>query len=457
MTIWTPRLEGRTGPLYEAIADAIAEDVAAGKLGAGERLPTQRDLARAIGVALTTVTRGYTEAERRGLVAGEVGRGTFVRDPDSLTSPSPVEVPGLRDMSVNCLPPYPYVSELARSASETLARRGATALMSYAPSIGTDAHREAGARFLKSFGLKVDPDRVVVTMGGQHAMSLVFSTLLSPGSSLLVEEVTYGGIKSLAAMLHIDLVKVKMDADGLDPDSLEDACNKTRARVLYCMPNHQNPTGRVMPPARRQEIAEIVYRRGLRVVEDDSYGFLNGSQPPLMNLVSGSYYLTGTSKSLMPGLRVGLIATPPGGAERLANAACASTWMPSTPMAEVFAEWVRDGTADRVISWKRAEATARNRLARDILSHWGVSGSEHGQHLWIELPEPWTAFDFVSRARAEGVAVTPADSFSVCREEQQHFIRIALGGTTSRNELEKALTVLGELIRGKPVPAIAAV
>ena len=457
MTIWMPNLQGRKGPLYEAIADAIAEDVSAGKLGAGERLPTQRDLAQAIGVALTTVTRGYTEAERRGLVTGEVGRGTFVRDSEGVDPTSQIHGPGVTDLAVNCLPPYPYLAELARSAGETLANRGAAHLMTYTPPIGSDAHRQVGARFLKMFGVNVDPDRVAITMGGQHAMLLVLSSLLQPGSSLLVEEVTYGGIKALAAMLHIDLIPVAMDADGLSPTALEEACNKSKARVLYCMANHQNPTGRVMSDQRRQEIAEIAFRRGLKIVEDDSYGFLSGSRSPLFNRVSGSYYINGTSKSVIPGLRLGFVATPLGGAERLVSSALASTWMPSAAMMEVLSAWMSDGTVERILAWKRSEATARNRRCRDILSHWGVSGSEHGQHVWIELPEPWRSFDFVNEARMHGIVINPAETYAVCRDDHRHFVRISLGSTGSREELEQAITTLAGLMKGKHVPAVAAV
>ncbi|MFP2906993.1 GntR family transcriptional regulator [Pyxidicoccus sp. 3LFB2] len=87
MTSWTPQLRGRDGPLYRVIADALAADIDEGRLAPGTRLPTHRELAETVGVTVGTVTRAYAEAERRGLIGGEVGRGTFVRHREAASPP----------------------------------------------------------------------------------------------------------------------------------------------------------------------------------------------------------------------------------------------------------------------------------------------------------------------------------------------------------------------------------
>src|SRR5690242_9693020 len=116
---WVPQIGKRTGPAYLAIADALEADVRSGRVKPGEPLPTQRDLARRLGVNFTTVTRAYAEAQRRGLLTATVGRGTFVTDPAARTSDEPAGALQDYNLSVNA-PPVP--AWLHTALSETLAQ-----------------------------------------------------------------------------------------------------------------------------------------------------------------------------------------------------------------------------------------------------------------------------------------------------------------------------------------------
>src|SRR6186997_2578378 len=186
MTMWLPNLEGRRGPVYRAIADAIDADVEQGNLRAGTRLPPHRDLADHLGVTVTTVTRAYTEAARRGLTSGHVGRGTFIRGRE------PEEADNL-DLSVNVLMPD---REVANLEVHLMRRRVLpwTKLLGYAPKRGHLRHRQAMAAWLTYLGLAVDPDHIVLTAGAQHGLATTMSALLKPGDTLLVEDLTYSGI-----------------------------------------------------------------------------------------------------------------------------------------------------------------------------------------------------------------------------------------------------------------------
>jgi DNA-binding transcriptional MocR family regulator len=191
MTIWTPDLSERRGPLYLALADAIAEDVSAEELSAGDRLPTQRELASALDIALTTVTRGYAEAERRGLIRGEVGRGTYVRggarpagakgNGSSVGHGGAPQEPSIADFRINSLLPSPYGSELLASAARMASTGEVGTLLDYQPIGGTKGQRAAGASWMERVGLDVSADRVLVTGGAQHAMAVTFATLTDPG------------------------------------------------------------------------------------------------------------------------------------------------------------------------------------------------------------------------------------------------------------------------------------
>lgn len=454
MTIWKPDLASREGPLYRELADAIAFAVEAGELRSGDRLPTQRDLAQELGIALTTVTRGYGEAERRGLVRGEVGRGTFVR-PRSVRGGAAFGDPGAGavDLRPNVSIPWPLAPELLDRMARQLTEGDPTVLFGYAPHHGNPRHREAGAQWMEQAGLPTSPDQVVVTTGAQHAMAVTFATLTRPGDTVLVEELTYGGMRSLAHVLGIRLRPVAMDDEGIRPDALREALaagpGDGAPKALYCTPTLQNPTSGVMSEPRRREIAAIADGAGLPVVEDDSYGFILPEVVPLSGHAKISYYLIGTSKSLLPALRVGFVRAPREMTDRLAATIAATVYTTSPLLADVVAQWIRDGTAERVMRWKREQIAIRQGVARAALAGADYQAHPKGPHGWIRLPEPWTTREFVNQAAMRRVHVSPADDFCVGRSAP-HAVRICVGPAPSRALLQDALAALADMLQAGP-------
>ena len=446
--MWRPRIDRKSGPLYLALADAIAGDIQAGRLRSGERLPPQRDLADALGVNVTTVTRGYTEADRRGLVSGEIGRGTFVRPP-AFTIPQ-IQAAGLIDLATNALLPQAHAGALASSLASLISRTAPEQLFNYQPHAGRPEHRAVAAAFLRASNVPADATDTVITSGAQHAMAVALATLTAPGETVLCESLTYTGMRSLANHLHVTLHAVPVDEEGLLPDALEDAALESGGRVLYCMPSVQNPTGRIMSRKRRQELARIASRLNLFVVEDDTYGFLATGQDPLASMAPDrTFYLTSLSKSLVPGLRVGFLRTPPGWLERVTGAVFATTVTVTPLAAAAAAEWIEDGTVDRVIAWKRDEVRARQQLTRSVLPDL-ASGSLESQHVWLQLPARWPAEDFVREARQRGVVITPGREFAVARHQAPNAVRICLGPPAERQSLKQAVTTLAEILADTP-------
>jgi DNA-binding transcriptional MocR family regulator len=434
--------------MYLSVATAIAADVQSGRLKAGDRLPPHRDLADQLGVTVTTVTRGYAEAERRGLVRGEVGRGTYVCPP-AFTSLAPAKS-GQVDLGTNALLPHVHARELTDGLSRIISQSSPEYLFNYQAHGGRTEHREIAARWLRRLDVPADASTTVLTSGAQHAMVVALGTLTAPGEIVLCESVTYTGMRSLGNHLHVSLQPVAMDGEGLLPDALEDAAHESGARVLYCMPSGQNPTGRVMSRKRRQEVARVVSRLNLTVVEDDAYGFLFEGQRPLCALVpERTFYVTSMSKSLAPGLRIGFLRTPLGWTDRITGAVFATTVMVTPLDAAAACAWIEDGTAARVIAWKRQEIKARQQIARQVLGGI-VSGSTESQHAWLQLPARWPADDFAREARQRGVVVTPGRDFAVARHDVPNAVRISLGPPAERDSLKKALTTLAEILDGPP-------
>jgi DNA-binding transcriptional MocR family regulator len=461
MTMWTPLLAGRRGPRYRAIVDSLAQDLAAGTLQPGTRLPTHRELAERLGVTVGTVSRAYAEAARRGLVSGEVGRGTFVRGAEEARGDG-IGAEGPVDLGQNHPPDPPAMPQraaLLTALASLTSRRDAGRLLDYPAAGGNAADREAGASWIGRAGVEASADDVLVCTGSQHGLTVVLATLLEPGDVLLTESLTYAGVKAVAGLLHLRLRGLPIDAQGLRPDALEDACREGGAKALYLIPTHHNPTTAVMPDTRRREIVAVARAHGLAIVEDDVHGLLPEERPrPIAALApERAYYLTSTSKTLAPGLRIAYVAAPSAMVSRLAASLRATTWAVAPLTAAVASEWIRDGTADALLAARRGEARERQAIAARRLAGADVQTQPEAYYLWLRLPEPWRGDAFAAEARARGVLVTPAEVFAVGREPAPHAVRLCVGAARTREALERGLDVVAGLLRAEDAAGSAVV
>lgn len=436
MTIWSPRLSETSEPIYSRIADALERDIRSGVLVHSSRLPTHRELARALRVTPVTITRAYAEASRRGLVESATGRGTFVRNAGRRENIASIEVDV--DLSTN------IVNVPLPSPTRALLERAGDALTSstYASGAGSERHRAAGAKFiLDTTGREVDPSRIVVTAGTQHALLLAFAAATRPGDVVFAESLTYHGARSIASMLGVRLEPLPLDRYGIIPDALERSCRgRSAPRVLYTMPSLHNPTGIVMPETRRRELALLAEHHGLTIIEDDVSGFLLEKTPPPIAAFAPdrTIFLTGLGKAIAPAMRVGFLAAPDALLARAQSALATTVLFTSPVIAEMAATWIEDGTAARIAAQKRAEVSLRNRAARRILPR--ASGDARSPHLWLELPKRWTPDAFVEEARRRRVRVAGAGSFALA--ETPRAIRVSIGTPATLVELEQALHVL---------------
>ncbi len=461
MTIWTPELTDFERPLYKALADAIAAAVEDGELAPGMGLPTQRAMARQLGVTVGTVSRGYAEAERRGLVIGEVGRGTFVRGPRSTEWASGVlEDESLVDLSLN----VPEVTaEEGRILAETLKRLGSQReqrqLLAYQRYSGSARQREAGAQMIRRTGLAAEGDRVLVTAGAQHALNVILSTFTKPGDVVLTEALTYPGMKALAQMLGLRLNGLPMDEDGLIPEAFEHACTTEQVRALYVIPTIQNPTCSIMSEERRRRIAEIAERHEVLIIEDDVHGLLVEDAPaPLASLAPNrSCYIASTGKCIAPSLRIAYLLAPQRLVERLDAGVRATVWMASPLTAEIASIWIEEGTIDEILTGKRASSRRRHQIFRGAMGGYDYVTQPEAIHVWLRLPDPWRGNDFVEQARGRGVLLTGADSLAVGREAIPHAVRICIGAAPSDDALERGLNVLVEILEGRSEPCCTVV
>jgi DNA-binding transcriptional MocR family regulator len=455
MTIWTPRL-ATDRPRYLAIAEAIRDDLQRGVLKPGERLPTHRDLAFRLQVTTGTVTRAYAEAEKLGLLVGEVGRGSFLRAPGAQAKPFALPAAGdsgIIDLSQASPPHVHHAQDLDEALRQIMTQTSRIDLLEYTPPEGHSLHRAMGVKWLARSGISVSEQQVVVTSGAHAGLISVLAALSQHGERLFVEGLNYPTLKPIARHVGITLVPLEMDDGGLVPEALERAARAGEARMLYIVPTLQNPTTTTLSLERRLAIVDIARRFGITIIEDDIFRLLDPRlQPATLYTMAPerTYHVTSVSKTLAPGLRVGFVVTPPGRTETLIRHQTVASGRAVGLAAEVVRHWIEGDTADRVLAAIIAENAARRTMALEVFRSRTVACKPGAPFLWLRLPEHWQGGDFARTARDRGVRVTPGSAFAIDRRADDRGVRICFGGPANRSQLHASLILVERLLDERP-------
>lgn len=449
--MWLPDLEHRSGPMASRVVEALAQAINDGDLAAGAQLPPHRELADALGLSVGTVSRAYSLAKDRGLITGTVGRGTFIAAQGEELEDGGGEV----DLRQNFIrwDPGQSVAQLLRDALRD--RTDLRHLLEIYPNpAGWPEHRRAATNWLSRRGLPASWEQLVITNGAQHGMLAVLSALTKPGDVIATEHLTYPGIKNLASHLQLRLAGLPMDREGLLPEALDRLCASEKVRLLYTIPTLQNPTGALMSEDRRETIADIARRRNLLVLEDDIYSFLvDGAPPPIAAFApERCYFVTSLSKSIFPALRLGFVICPPGSADPVTRAIHMSLLAVSPVPAAIGAGWLEDGTADRIIEWKRQEMRWRWEMAMGLFGL-DSAGTHFASHLWLPLSGSGSPEEFAARVQRRGVLVASSAGFAVDLESAPRGVRICLGVPLTRARVQQALETVRDVMLGKTLPA----
>ncbi len=481
MTNWLPDLP-RTGvPLYVEIADAMQRDIDSGALRPGEKLPPQRNLAFDIGVTTGTVGRAYALARERGLVTGEVGRGTYVRDASSGLSASAVRqpLPGYAktqreaaaetgapsDIAPDGSPLAPGKLRLdSTSAVEigqaALIARHVSDIMAAYPTRTTDYIRslkpewqQAGAQWLATGGWKPDIAGIVPTLGVHAGMMAVIGAITAPGDRIAFEGLTYASIARAVSLIGRRPVAVPMGEHGLDVDAFDHLCANQHPKALVVIPTIHNPTAAVMPATERERLASVARKHNVRIIEDNIYGTrLDAMPPPLVAFAPEiTFHLSGLSKAVAAGLRAGWVSCPPGFSGSVPVAHKMVTGGMPFLLAETAARMVLCGEADDVTRQVRAETAARRQMVRNILDGYQFASHDSCPFVWLKLPEPWRSTHLVSAARDAGILIDGDDEFRFTQAASStHHVRIAFSTLPDRPSLEGAITQLRLLLEAGP-------
>ncbi|MBD8689125.1 MULTISPECIES: aminotransferase-like domain-containing protein [unclassified Rhizobium] len=461
MTNWTPDLSSGTGPIYIRLADHIEAAIADGTLPAGTKLPPQRNLAFDLGVTIGTISRAYALIHERGLVSGEVGRGTYV---NASTTPSPAaaheravasfggtrpasETPNKFRLNTTAAPDVGQ-SVLVEKHIAEIARDCSFEITDYARAFPQE-WAQAGVRWLSQGDWSPALDSIVPTLGAHAAIMSVITAMTSPGDRIVFETATYSQIARAAILAGRRAAVVECDEEGIIPEDLERVCAQQHPKMIFLMPTGQNPTCATLPEDRRRAISDIARRYNVWIIEDNLYGATVASQPPMIAEFAPdlTFVIGGLSKSVAAGVRGGWVACPPNFSSRIRISHAMMTGGLPFLLAELCARMVNSGDAHDIRRDCTAEINARVAIARHAFADFEFNSMPDIPFLWLKVPEPWLSGTFRSAAMKEGILIDDEDEFKAGRSEKVfHRVRISFSAPKTRNELTEAFGILRQLL-----------
>ena len=472
---WKPQKEKLTKPYYLSIASCLENDILTGKLPEDAKLPPQRELADYLDLNLSTITRAYKLCELKGLLYAVTGRGTFVApglstqdtfldksvsldglgqaigpippiDTDYPTEPGrPIE-PGC-PIELGMIRPFYECNLIVQNAAQRVFQRAESIkLFEYSEPLGTKRQINTSLQWLHRLGIPAAKENILLSAGAQNALSVVLISLFKAGDKIAVDDFTYTNFKELAHFLHIQLIAVPADESGMSPDALAKVCKNTEVKGIYLMPTCSNPTGIFMPPSRRLELAEIIQRHGLLLIEDDIYSFLapDGTRSFFSLLPEQTIHICSISKSLCSGLRVAFLAFPGQYKKPLISGMLSINLKTVSLNGEIIAELIESGDAEKIVTRKKILARKRNQTFASVFPENKPDSVERFFH-WLELPEHLTSEELELLAFQKGVRLLGSHRFAMRNEKKSAYVRVSVTSPDTEAELKRALLVLKSL------------
>lgn len=446
---WIPNLKTSKEPLYIALAGCIEQDIANGVIEAGFRMPPQRVLANFLNINHSTVTKAYKLCEERGLLKGAIGKGTFVSTYAGLPQSVLSDFKRTDLIDMGTIHPLDEMNALiGRYVKDIYASLDYPKILDYGPPEGFLHQRHVFSRWLEQYELSFKADQLVVTSGAQNALTVVLSALFARGDRIFVDEVTYIGITNTAKILGLTLVPVATNADGIDIECLEYTCRKNPPKGIYLIPDSHNPTTCTLSLEKRKQIAEIVIRYDLTLIEDDPYGGIcYEGLPPISKFApDSSIHIKGTSKSISPAFRIGVAAMPAHCVRQAAERLNAISWSASTINAEVLTHLILTDKYDEICKLKREILHRRNSMVDSQLHNLQLLPAKTSFIRYVMLPTELSDIELEHECLKRGLQIFAAKRFSVGINQNANAIRLSVSGPKSSEQLLEGLQILKGVI-----------
>lgn len=456
---WLPTIVPGQGPLYEQIAQSLIADILDHTLPPGAQLPSRRDLAQSLGVTVSTVSKAFDKVLQANMIEAKGRRGTRVRrqseqaiTPRTGMQNNTSDIHHVIDMRNHQYVLQAWPDMINQVLTDIAAHTDIRLLFkpSYAREHAT--HIKAGKEWFDlSSGYSRHEEQIIVTNGAQHGLLSVLMATCQPGDTIATERYTYAGLKAAAAALHLILVPVDIDEEGLIPDALDRLCSEKNIKALVCVPDIQNPTTSTLPVERRKAIASQARLHNLFVIEDSVYsGLQKNYMPPIASFAPDqTIRITSFSKALGTGLRIGYVESPKTIIKQVTRAVRSSIWMAPPIMGEVARELVQSGAAKQLLDANRSELSKRIEFVNQLLSGYSFRSAPSGPHVWLNV-SPTRTYEFVDRLANAGIKVLPMEAFSVQdnrdNRDNTQFLRLSISAPDSQAILIDALSTIRSML-----------
>lgn len=460
-TIWPSTLPPTKGPKYTVVADTIRKAIEDKSLEVGSKLPPVRELAYKLGITPGTVARAYTILTDEGLLQAEVGRGTFVAEPKTpLLDDVWSRQLHLRDEKYNSnvslfsprLADVGQVS-LIRECLQKVAQGDPAMFLNYPTRDAYLPVRKVVVDWLSDLPLgHLTADDIVLTHGGQSGLCVVFQTVLrSSKPVVLVEDLSYAGFRRAGELMRAEVVGIRMDKWGIDPEALDHVARQTPAQAICVSPEVQNPTGSHSPLERRKEVVEIARKHDLQIIEDDCYRMGEARAPSYRALApERGWHVSSISKTLTPALRVGFAIAPVERSADLRRSAEYGYFGLAQPLAELTRLLLGDPRARQLADAARSRMGEYVRVAVNSLGGFDLVWDADVPFVWLRLPSGWRSAAFSRAAEREGIQVRSADEFALRDGRAPNAVRIAMNGHVPLSAFEGAMQRLRALLDNPP-------
>ena len=443
--IWLPKLSNSANPLYLQIVDAMATDIASGRLAIGEKLPPQRQLAWKLNINHSTVTKAFQHAAKQHLIAGEIGRGTYVlgqsTEAELFLLKQKTETSNI-DLSTHVPIAFPEDNDLSESLQSLCQNHeGNEALLDYHSAESLANIRLHAAKWLNQFDYTISGKQCVITSTAQNALLISLLSYCNKDDVVLVNELTFPGMKAAAKQLGLKLYGIKMDEQGIIPDELDLAIRTTNAKVLVSDPHWQNPNATSMNKKRLQDFLAVIKKHQILFIEEYVIGAVSGFTPVSACIKSQSILITSFAKAVAPGIRFAVIAGEHSLISELAKESHSTSWHLSPLIAQIACDWIDNGIAKERRKKQYAAIQKRYQLFKSIFPNNKYPYTKTlCSHIW--LPTNISSGQSFQKLKALGVTVVPSATFLVGHQDP-NYIRISLTAAKSMQQLAIAL----ELIR----------
>lgn len=453
-------------PLPQTIANLIEDEIRNGGLAVGTKLPTQRDLAYKLGIAVATVGRAYRICIERGLVTAEVGRGTYVLSRDEQQDVTKNRLQWALKTQTN---PRALVQHAARMHSTSpvgnlsidILDHHISDIMKSDPAIILDHVRvipqnwlEAGRNWLSTAGWKPQIDSIVPTNGAYVGLLAAAMARTKLGDRVAVEEPGYVAVTRTLKAMGRRVVTVAVGEEGMQPEAFQRVCAQYPPKILFVTPTIHNPTGRIMPLKNRQKIVEIARRHDVFLIEDNVYGGqVENPLPPIAQLApERSFHVNSLSKTVCAGLRTGWISCPAGEKDKVVanHGALCGHW--AFLAHEIAARMVLTGSAVEAASRLLDEVKSRHEIFAGIFrhGHFKISTNISAPFAWIEIPELTSGQMMKFTSSSTGVTINQQHEFFVESEDAVgQALRLAFVGVPDQNKFREHIQRFHDLLAAK--------